>query len=775
MQAKPPTQNLQELQQKVEFAEHVKRITSQIHAASSLDQILLDLHKDILSLFDAEDLTLFAFDADKKEIFYKVPHIDTIEEVRIPITEQSLAGFCAKYLRPVNIADAYNMAELQGIHPSLNHDTTYDKRTGFKTKQVLTYPIVADNKYLMGVLQLLNKKSGLRFTRKDEESVAEVAKALGIAFFNLKKVSTKKAATKFDLLVTNGKISQNELDNAIAEARKSISSDLESILIEKYKVAKLDIGKSIAQFHKCPYIEYSERTLVDIELLRNLNVDYLKKNHWMPLKRDRTAIEILTDDPGDLDRVADIKRTFPGLNIRFAVSLRRDIAQFLNSATGGGDGNAGRKLDENVSDILGELVTEAQAETAEDQGPGGGLDENDSAIVRLANQIIADAYRQNASDIHIEPYGDKRETLVRFRVDGDCFEYMKIPQSYRRAIVSRLKIMASLDIAERRKPQDGKIKFKLSETREIELRVATIPTAGYNEDVVMRILAASEPLPLDKMGFSERNLKAIKDIAEKPYGIILCVGPTGSGKTTTLHSVLGFINTPDIKIWTAEDPVEITQYGLRQVQVQPKIDFTFAKAMRAFLRADPDVIMVGEMRDKETAEIGIEASLTGHLVLSTLHTNSAVETVTRLLDMGCDSFSFADAMLGVLAQRLARRVCKDCKEQYIGTKEEYDEMRQGYGREAWDNLGIPQDNTFRLTRGKGCEICNRSGFKGRVALHELLLGTDTLKRLIQTKAKTEEMVKAAIEDGMTTLMQDGIQKCLQGLTTFKEVKAVAIK
>lgn len=766
-------QNLQELQQKVEFAENVKRITSQIHAASNLDHILLDLHKDILSLFDAEDLTLYAFDSEKKEIFSKVPRIDTVEEVRIPITEQSLAGFCAKYLRPVNIADAYNVAELQGVHPSLVHDTSYDKKTGFRTKQVLTYPIVADNKYLMGVLQLLNKKSGSRFTRKDEESVAEIAKALGIAFFNLKKVTNKKNPTKFDLLVTNNRISQNELDNAIAESRKGLS-DLEGLLIEKYKVPKVDIGKSLAQFHKCPYIEYSERTIVDIELLKNLNVDYLKKNHWMPLKRDRTAIEVLTDDPGDLDRVADIKRTFPGLNIRFAVSLRRDISQFLGSATGQADGG-GRKLDENVSDILGELVTEAQAEAMEESGLGGGLDENDSAIVRLANQIIADAYRQNASDIHIEPYGEKRETLVRFRVDGECFEYMKIPQSYRRAIVSRLKIMASLDIAERRKPQDGKIKFKLTESKEIELRVATIPTAGYNEDVVMRILAASEPLPLDKMGFSERNLKGIKDISEKPYGIILCVGPTGSGKTTTLHSVLGYINTPDIKIWTAEDPVEITQYGLRQVQVQPKIDFTFAKAMRAFLRADPDVIMVGEMRDKETAEIGIEASLTGHLVMSTLHTNSAVETVTRLLDMGCDSFSFADAMLGVLAQRLARRICKDCKEVYVGTKEEYDEIRLGYGPDYWDKLGIPHDNTFRLTRGKGCENCNRSGFKGRVALHELLLGSDRMKRLIQTKAKTEDMVQAALEDGMTTLMQDGIQKCLQGHTTFKEVKAVAIK
>ncbi|HEX5647269.1 MAG TPA: ATPase, T2SS/T4P/T4SS family [Nitrospira sp.] len=772
MQAKPIPHNLQELQLKADHAEHVKKIIAQISAATNLDQILLDLHKDILSSFDAEDLTLFAFDSEKKEIFSKVPHLDSVEELRIPITEQSLAGFCAKYLRPVNIVDAYNVMELRTIHPSLIHDSTYDKRTGFKTKQVLTYPIVADNKYLMGVLQLLNKKNGIRFTRKDEESVAEITKALGIAFFNLRNTA-KKNPTKFDLLLSSNRLTQNDLDAATAESRKGLS-DLESILIEKYKVPKVDLGKSFAQFYKCPYIEYSERTLVDIDLLKNLNIDYLKKNHWMPLKRDRTAIEILTDDPGNLDRVQDIKRTFPGLNIRFAISLRRDIAQFLGSSTSQSDGGT-RKLDENVSDILGELVTEAQAEAMEDASSSGGLDENDSAIVRLANQIIADAYRQSASDIHIEPYGEKRETLVRFRVDGDCFEYMKIPQSYRRAIVSRLKIMANLDIAERRKPQDGKIKFKLSESKEIELRVATLPTAGYNEDVVMRILAASEPLPLDKMGFSDRNLKALKEISEKPYGIILCVGPTGSGKTTTLHSVLGNINTPDIKIWTAEDPVEITQYGLRQVQVQPKIGVTFAAAMRAFLRADPDVIMVGEMRDKETADTGIEASLTGHLVLSTLHTNSAVETVTRLLDMGCDPFSFADAMLGVLAQRLARRVCKDCKEQYTGTKEEYEALRLAYGPDRWDKLGIKQDNTFKLFRGKGCEVCNRSGFKGRVALHELLLGSDQIKRMVQQKARTEEMLKVALDEGMTTLVQDGIEKVLQGHTTYKEVKAVAIK
>jgi type II secretory ATPase GspE/PulE/Tfp pilus assembly ATPase PilB-like protein len=762
--------NLQDLQQKVAYAEQVKRITNQIHSAKDMDQILVDLHKEILSIFDAEEITLYAVDSEKKEIFSKAPRLDHVEEIRIPINEQSLAGFTAKFLRRVNISDAYNKAELMALHPSLAFDSSWDKKSGFKTTQVLTYPIVADNKYLMGVIQLLNKKSGGRFSKKDEEAAAEMAKSLGIAFSNLRRLA-KKTPTKFDYLVANGKITQAELDQAIADARKG-PIDIETLLLDKYKVPKKDIGKSLSQFYKCPHIPFDERTLIESELLKSLNTDYLKKNFWTPLRRDKNVVEILIDDPNDLDNIQDIKRIFPGQSIRFAVGLRRDITRFLRVATGEPDPT----IKGSISEILGELVSESEAEQKAEEATAAAVDENDSAIVRLANQIIADAYRMGSSDIHIEPYGEKKETLVRFRVDGNCLEYMKIPPSYRRAIVSRLKIMASLDIAERRKPQDGKIKFRLGEGREIELRVATLPTAGAgNEDIVMRILAASEPLPLDKMGFSERNLRELTAIAEKPYGIILCVGPTGSGKTTTLHSVMGHINTPDMKIWTAEDPVEITQYGLRQVQVQPKIGFTFAMAMRAFLRADPDVIMVGEMRDKETADTGIEASLTGHLVLSTLHTNSAVETVTRLLDMGCDSFSFADAMLGVLAQRLARRICKDCKEDYRPSQEEYNDLVHSYGVEHWEKLGITYDNGFQLYRGKGCETCNKSGFKGRIALHELLLGTDQMKRLIQAKAKTEEMLKIAIEEGMPTLVQDGIQKVLQGHTTYKEVKAVAIK
>ena len=569
-----------------------------------------------------------------------------------------------------------------------------------------------------------------------------------------------------DTLVYREIISQADVLAAIDDSKDG-SVDLESVLLDRYGVPKEALGSSLSDYYQCSYLPYDERTVIDADLLKTLNLDYLKKNFWLPIARRGSLIDVLTSDPHDLDKAWDVRRAFPGMTIRYAVGLRRDIEQFLHLAKGqGGSGSIGT--------ILGELINDIHLEPAIDP-VSGGIDENDSAIVRLTNQVIAEADRLGASDIHIEPYADRKDMVVRLRIDGTCFTYMGIPAAYRRAVVSRIKIMANLDIAERRKPQDGKIRYRLAKDREVELRVATLPTSGQEEDVVLRLLTAKQPMPLDSLDFAPASLQAIRAISEKPHGIILCVGPTGSGKTTTLHAILKHINTEERKIWTAEDPVEITQDGLRQVQVHSKIGLTFATAMRAFLRADPDVIMIGEMRDKETADIAIEASLTGHLVLSTLHTNSAVETVVRLLDLGCDPFNFADAMLGVLAQRLTRRICKDCKEQYVGTAVEYEEIRQGYGPEHWDKLGIPQDNTFRLARGKGCETCNRTGFKGRVALHELLLGSDRIKRMIQTKARTEEMVKAAIEEGMTTLMQDGVQKTLLGHTTFKDVKAVAIK
>jgi type II secretory ATPase GspE/PulE/Tfp pilus assembly ATPase PilB-like protein len=336
--------------------------------------------------------------------------------------------------------------------------------------------------------------------------------------------------------------------------------------------------------------------------------------------------------------------------------------------------------------------------------------------------------------------------------------------------------MSNLDITERRIPQDGKIKFKRPRGEEIELRVATIPTQGGMEDVVMRILAKGETMPLEDMGLSQSNFNGLVDkILKKPYGMCLVVGPTGSGKTTTLHAALHYINTPDTKIWTAEDPVEITQYGLRQVQVNPKIGFDFAAAMRAFLRADPDVIMVGEMRDYETAKTGVEASLTGHLVFSTLHTNSAPETIVRLLDMGIDPLNFADSLLGILAQRLVRTLCKACKEPYHPTREEYDELAENYGEELFAQLNVPYDDNLTFYRAKGCNACDGTGYRGRMGIHELLVSTLEIKELIQKKASVEEIRQKAIHQGMRTLLQDGVEKVLQGKTDFAQVRRVCIK
>ncbi|MEK7385880.1 MAG: GspE/PulE family protein, partial [candidate division NC10 bacterium] len=740
------------LQERLAYEQRLVQLVDRIHAAKSLDSLFIELQGEILGLIDADRMTLYAVDQEKKEIYSKFLSIDTVKEIRVPIAERSIAGYVAATGKVVNITDAYDKAEIAKISPTLTFDSSWDKKTGFRTQQILAMPILHEGRAL-GLIQLLNKKKGPRFTKDDEAGVARIAKTLGIAFNNQHQLtqSQSRPKTKFDYLLAQNRVTQEELNSAIAESRRRVV-DVESILIEQYKVPKGELGTSLSQFFRCPFVEFDERIIPPPDLMKDLKLEYLKRNFWLPLRREDDGIVILIDNPQDLARIDSVSQAMKNRKIKWAVGLRKDIARYLGAASG-----------ESASkDSIGNILGDLRAEEAPDalEMTTGELDENDSAVIRLANQIIMDAYKARASDIHIEPYGAQKDTVIRYRVDGSCSEYQKIPGAYRRAIVARIKIMAQLDISERRKPQDGKIKFRIAEGREIELRVATVPTANQNEDVVMRILSASEPIPIDKLGMTDRNVREMKKVAEKPYGLILCVGPTGSGKTTTLHSVLGYINKPERKIWTAEDPVEITQYGLRQVQVMPKIGFTFAQAMRAFLRADPDVIMVGEMRDEETASTGIEASLTGHLVFSTLHTNSSVETVIRLLDMGLDPFNFADALLGVLAQRLVKRICPDCKAEYHPERTEFDELAEAYGKDAFEKLGHKYDEAFVLYKGKGCFNCNKSGYRGRAAIHELLIAGDELKRLISTKARVTEMLALARSEGMTTLVQDGVLKSL---------------
>jgi len=392
----------------------------------------------------------------------------------------------------------------------------------------------------------------------------------------------------------------------------------------------------------------------------------------------------------------------------------------------------------------------------------------------MVDQILISAYRKNASDIHIEPSPMNKTTSIRFRIDGVCQDFLQVPITHVKAILSRIKIMSGLDIAEKRLPQDGKIKFNRKGIKPFELRIVTIPTMGGYEDVVLRVLEEAGARKLEDVALNEKNLKIIKRVISKPTGLFLVVGPTGSGKTTTLHSALGYINKPGIKIWTAEDPVEITQPGLRQVQCHAKIGLDFAKIMRSFLRADPDVIMIGEMRDQETASIAVEASLTGHMVLSTLHTNSAPETIIRLLDMGINPLNFSDAFQAVLAQRLARVLCKKCRKKYHPSDEDIYVIKKLYGEEYFDSSGLDLTPDTVIYQADSCDNCHGTGYKGRIGIHELMEGTKEIKRMIKKKATSEELFIQASNQGMTTLTQDGIAKMLKGFTDLAEIQRVCI-
>ena len=755
------------LEQQLAYQKELNSIANRIHSANDTNDILLNLQNEILGLFEAYRITVYVVDGIKREIVSRFKSGDEINEIRVPVNAGSIAGYCAASGKLVNIGNVYDEKELKRINPKLKFDRSWDEKTGFKTTQVLTAPI-AYNRYLLGVIQLINKKGGKHFSKEDQASVLDIAKVLGTAFFKNQKAAQKAKPTRFDFLITNNIISDKDLASAMPRARKAKTS-VESILMSDFSVSKDDIGKSLENFYTTRFVHYDDKMVIPGELLKGLKVNFLKNNIFVPVSQSDGKVTVVMENPNYLPARDTIKRIFKEKEIEYCVSLKDDIFHMIDLFF---DVKRSEMLSDSgsIEDILGQLES-GDDEFDEDIE---GMTEEDSAIVQLVNKMIVDAFNRGASDIHIEPRQGKAHALIRMRVDGACQLYQTLPYTYKRAIVSRLKIMSDLDIAERRLPQDGKIKFKKYAPLDIELRVATIPTTGQNEDVVMRLLAAGEPIPLDVMGMSERDYNELISMITKPYGIVLVVGPTGSGKTTTLHAALHHINKPETKIWTAEDPVEITQDGLRQVQVLPKIGFDFARAMRAFLRADPDVIMVGEMRDKETVSTGIEASLTGHLVFSTLHTNSAPETITRLLDMGMDPFNFADALLGVLAQRLVRTLCKDCKEKYHPDKKEFDTLVRYYDGD-FAALGFEYNDDFFLYRANGCSKCSSTGYKGRTGLFELIVGTDEMKSMIQTRAKMENLRGQAIKDNMTTLMQDGIRKVCLGVTDFSQVRRVCIK
>ncbi len=588
----------------------------------------------------------------------------------------------------------------------------------------------------------------------------------------LKALKAKLSSnSRYDYLLRSKMISTQQLQEALTIAKKTKKS-VEYVLIDRFKVGIQDVGKSLSMYFGCTFRTFDVELPVPFELINNLKKSFLLYYVWVPLRWDKSGIEILVDDPKDLRKTDHIRALMGNQKISISVAIKEDVEKYIQHFFDPRSEKNAEAPMENIEQILPDVSFEEEEDLNDDRSS---LDESSSQVVKFVDQILVTAFRNSASDVHIEPSVISRKTTIRFRTDGVCHEYIQVPNTMAPAIISRLKIMAELDIAEKRLPQDGKIKVRRKGIQEFELRLSTMPTVGKFEDAVLRILTRTSSLKIEEIGLSERNLTVLRKLIARPYGMILCVGPTGSGKTTTLHAVLGHINQPGVKIWTAEDPVEITQPGLRQVQVRHKIGLDFARIMRGLLRLDPDIIMIGEMRDRETSAIALEAALTGHLVLSTLHTNNAPETLTRLLEMGMNALNISDAFLGVLGQRLVRRLCPNCIESYHPSEEEFEDLRTDYGRESFDRAGYSYGAGFSLKRAVGCEKCNGTGFKGRIGIHELMEATTAVKILIKKNATSHDLAQQAARDGMATLKQDGIRKTMDGITTIREVRRVCVE
>ena len=601
-------------------------------------------------------------------------------------------------------------------------------------------------------------------------SVEEVEKALELqkAFPNLKLG---------EILLSENLISEAQLEKALEEQKSNREKPLGQILVEAGVVTQKDIQLGLAKKLGIPFVDL-RKFPADPAACRLIPESVARKHQVLPLFELDKRLAVALTDPLDY-KLLEVLQFHAGKIIDPVFALEEDLERGIELAY------KGAGLSEILSDeyLWEETPEESDTEAAREiEGVGG-------VIIKLVNKLIMDAYLDHASDIHIEPRGGRDKTLVRFRRDGVLRNYYEVPAHLRHALIARIKVMANLDISVKRKPQDGKISFGKFSPTHIDLRVATIPTAGGEEDVVLRLLGSNKPIPLDNLGLSARDRQTVDRIVQKPYGLFPVCGPTGSGKTTSLHSILGAINTPERKIWTAEDPIEITQVGLRQVQMHPGIGLTFAAAMRSFLRADPDVIMVGEMRDTETTHIGIEASLTGHLVLTTLHTNSAPESIVRLIDMGMDPFNFADALLGIMSQRLVRTLCKECKKADKAGEEELQllahEFAQPFSPELpeelvdeeaiisrWRKTWGDDNGDVTIFRATGCDVCDGGGYRGRMGIYELLEATPAIKKLIIESAPVSRVLEVGLKEGMRTLKQDGIEKILQGHTDLTQVRKV---
>ncbi len=547
-----------------------------------------------------------------------------------------------------------------------------------------------------------------------------------------------------------GFVSDGELQEALTLQQDS-RGRLGEILLEKGMVQEAEIAQALAAQFGHEYLEKADPELLDPGLIEAFPISYAKQHLFAPIRRVRGRVMVACADPTDLTLLDDLGALY-GMEVEPLVTTSTVVLELVNVLFDRRSGAEQVMGDIKDSEDLDSIAMDLE-DTTKDL-----LEEDDEApIIRLVNSIFAQAIKEKASDIHIEPF--ERHIMVRFRRDGVMHEVLKVPKRLQASVTSRIKIMGDLNIAEKRRPQDGRIRIRIA-GRDVDVRLSTIPIA-HGESLVMRLLDTSTTiLDLVDLGMEGEDLRHLENLIHRPHGIILVTGPTGSGKTTTLYAALSQLNTPDRKILTVEDPIEYQLPGINQMQVNTKIDVTFASALRAFLRQDPDVILVGEIRDFETVEIAIQASLTGHMVFSTVHTNDAASSFTRLTDMGVEPFLISSSVLAVQAQRLVRVVCTECRAPYQAGPIE---LRQ---------LGIKDPTPRTLYKAEGCESCAGTGYSGRKGIFEVLPVTDGIRELVMSRSDASMIKRKALGEGMNTLRQDGVRKVLNGMTTMEEVLRV---
>ncbi|MFO7570020.1 MAG: ATPase, T2SS/T4P/T4SS family [Smithellaceae bacterium] len=821
---------VEELLRNLEFHKSIQNLSNRILGAETIAEIIVSLKEDIRKLFNIHILTIYLIDRPAKEIYTMEADGDNIREVRFPISYATFAGYVTQKKKLLYIADPYNERDLRKIHEQLVFDRSRDRKTGVLTGQIIATPIAIEG-VLLGVMEIINKKGGDKIEDYHQIYLDEISGVLAKAFdnqFNFYE-EKQKFTVRFEPLLKKGFLNDIQLEKALRTSHRH-SQPIEDIFMDQYGVSKDDIGKSLADYYHCRFVPYDSEHPVPDALLTGLEKAALEKMRWVPIDVINGKIHVITDDPSDMIKRKNIEGMLGTNAIAYDVATATDIASYLdlffqeqketrhNDETQDNPAFQARHIDEPLLEVDDAITTaeapeeemtasseieirpesdptpvESLSQTNEDMPvfgeqspqelpiePEAPVDENifeeqsltvvDAGAAQRVSQIINEAYGRRASDIHFEPDAEANNVTLRIRIDGQCILHQTMTDSEYETIIAQIKIMAKISPQAKGVLQSAKIRFLRPAGGDLDMRIVIIPTRAGQEDAVIHILPKIKKMPLELIGLSEKTYAILTGILEKPTGLILIAGPAGTGITTTLHACLSHINQPGKKIWTAEQPIDITDNGLRQAQIDPQKGLTFPKLLRSIFAADPDVIMASHLHDIETARLCLEAAMKRNLVLSSLSAESATESMERLLDMGIPHLALADATLAIISQRLIRTLCPKCKEPYHPGREEYDELAELYGAEAFEQLNIPYTDDFVLFRPNGCNECAKTGYSGHTGIFEILVFSHEIKRRIRRKESADAVYDAALSDKMVTLRQDWIYKILEGLTDSARLK-----